>query len=86
MMGMTTDGIFGETIIGYTITEFSPNKADIDKDWDVDLTDFAILAGQWQQIPSKPSADIAPSSGDGFVNINDLYFLVENWLWGVTYP
>ena len=54
----------------------------IDKDWDVDLTDFAILADQWQQIPSEPSADIAPSSGDGFVDINDLCFLVDNWLWG----
>jgi len=86
MMGMTTDGIVGETIIGYSNTKFSPNKADIDKDWDVDLIDFAVLADQWQQIPSEPSADIAPSLGDGFVDINDFYFLVENWLWGVTYP
>ena len=63
-------------------TEFSSNRADIDKDWDVDLTDFAILASQWQQIPGEPSADINPSSGDGFVDTNDLTFLVENWLWG----
>ena len=84
MMGMTMDGIFGETIIGYTITEFSPNKADVDRDWDVDLADFAILASQWQQIPGEPSADIAPPSGDGFVEINDLAFLIDNWLWGVS--
>jgi len=81
-MGMTTDGIVGETIIGYTVTEFSANRADIDKDWDVDLIDFAILAAQWQQIPGEPSADIAPLLGDDFVDINDLAFLVENWLWG----
>ena len=84
MMGMTTDGIVGETIIGYTVTEFSSNRADIDKDWDVDFADFAILANQWQQIPSEPPADIAPPSGDEFVDINDLTFLVENWLWGVS--
>jgi len=82
MMGMTTDGIVGETIIGYTNTKFSPNKADLDKDWDVDLVDFAILANQWQQRPGEPSADIAPPSGDGFVDINDLVLFVENWLWG----
>jgi len=82
MMGMTTEGIVGETIVGYTTTEFSSNRADIDKDWDVDLTDFAILAGQWQQITGEPSADISPPSGDGLVDVNDLAFLVENWLWG----
>lgn len=81
MMGMTSDGIVGETIIGYTTTEFSPNKADIDKDWDVDLSDYAVLARQWRQTPGEPSADIAPSSGDGFVDINDLAFLMETWLW-----
>jgi len=81
MMGMTMEGIVGETIIGYTIAEFSPNKADIDRDWDVDLADFAILADQWQQPPAEPSADIAPLCGDGIVDINDLIFLTENWLW-----
>ena len=81
MMGMTTEGIVGETIIGYTVAEFSPNKADIDKDWNVDLTDFAILAKQWQQIPSEPSADISSPFGDGLVDVNDLTVLVKNWLW-----
>ena len=83
-MGMTTDGIVGETIIDYTVAKFSPNKADLDKDWDVDLADFAILASQWQHTPGEPSSDIAPSSGDGFVDINDLAFLIDNWLWGVS--
>lgn len=76
------EGIVGETIVGYTTTEFSPSEADIDKDWEVDLVDFAILASQWQQIPGEPSADIAPLSGDGFVDVRDLTFLIENWLWG----
>jgi len=81
MMGMTIDGIVGKTTIGYSIMEFWPNKADLDKDWDVDLSDFAILANQWHQIPGEPSADIAPP-GDGIVDINDFAFLMENWLWG----
>lgn len=82
MMGMTTDGIVGETIIGYATTKFSPNQADIDEDWDVDLADFAILASQWQQTPDEPSADISPPSGDGWVDVSDLALLMENWLWG----
>ncbi|RKY11825.1 MAG: hypothetical protein DRP65_03120 [Planctomycetota bacterium] len=81
MMGMQLEGIVGETIIGYTVAEFSPNKADIDRDWGVDLADFAILADQWQQPPREPSADIAPPAGDGIVDINDLAFLAHNWLW-----
>ncbi len=47
MMGMTTDGIVAETIIAYTTAEFGPNIADLDGDWDVDLSDFAILADNW---------------------------------------
>lgn len=86
MMGMQLEGIVGETIIGYTVAEFSPNKADIDGDWDVDLLDYTILADQWQQVPGEPSADIDPPFGDGIVDINDLAFLVENWLWGVSEP
>jgi len=81
-MGMTTDGIVAETIIAYTVTILEHN-ADIDGDGDVDLYDFAILAGQWQQSPGEPSADIAPVCGDGIVDIDDLAFLAENWLWGV---
>lgn len=83
MMEMALDGIVAETVIGYTDAKFSPNKADIDKDWDVDIADFAILANQWQQIPGEPSADIAPTDGDGFVDVSDLAFLTGNWLWGL---
>jgi hypothetical protein len=85
-MGMTTDGIVGETIIGYAVTAPGPDSADIDWDGDVDLFDYAILAGQWRQVPGEPSADIAPFPTDGFVDINDLAFIAQNWLWGITEP
>jgi len=78
-MGMSTEGIVAETIIAYTVTILEHN-ADIDGDGHVDLSDFAILAGQWQQAPGEPSADIAPVCGDGIVDINDLAFLADNWL------
>jgi hypothetical protein len=57
------------------------NVADINGDWDVDFVDFAILATQWQQAPSIPSADIEPASGNGIVDFLDLSVLVDNWLW-----
>ena len=57
-----------------------PEYCDFDDSGHVDFNDFAVLALQWQQMPGKPSADIAPL--DGFVDINDLtYFLEECWLW-----
>lgn len=55
---------------------------DLDIDCDVDFADFAVLAWQWQQPPGVPSADIAPPSGDGIVNMNDLGLLVDSWLLG----
>jgi hypothetical protein len=45
-----------------------------------DFKDYAVLAGQWQQAPGEPSADIAPFGGDGIVNERDLKVLCDNWL------
>jgi hypothetical protein len=56
---------------------------DLDRDYNVDFVDFAILASQWQQQqpPGVPSADIAQPGGDGIVDMQDLALLVDNWLW-----
>jgi lysophospholipase L1-like esterase len=55
--------------------------ADLDEDGVVNLVDFAILAGQWQQAPGLPSADIEPMpDGDGVVNYKDLYLMTYEWL------
>jgi hypothetical protein len=56
------------------------NPADIVEDGRIDLKDFAVLAAQWKDSPGTPSADIAPSGGDGIVDALDLQVLCENWL------
>ena len=45
-----------------------------------------MLAAQWLNAPSVPSADIAPLGGDGEVNLLDLLMLAENWLNGAGSP
>lgn len=57
-------------------------SADINCDGRVDFEDFSILAGQWNQSPSVPLADIAPFGGDNMVNILDIIVLAEHWLEG----
>ncbi len=59
-------------------------QGDINDDGKVDFTDFAILASQWLQPPSEPSADIAPEAGDGLIDFLDLAVLCEHWLEGTT--
>jgi lysophospholipase L1-like esterase len=54
--------------------------ADLNQDGNVNLVDFAILAGQWLQAPGEPSADIAPPEGDGVVDFEDLYLMTQEWL------
>ena len=64
------------------VFNLSALPGDFDADGDVDMVDFSILAGQWLQLPSQPSADAAPCGGDCVVDIWDLAVLCENWLQG----
>lgn len=64
--------------IRYAGVKFNP--ADIVQDDRIDLKDFSVLAAQWQDAPDTPSADIAPTGGDGIVNDLDLQVFCENWL------
>ena len=75
----TTEGFHAP--IHYFERDINQPQSDIDADGDVDLADYAILASQWRQSPGIPSADIAPGCGDGFVDNEDLAFLLDNWLW-----
>jgi hypothetical protein len=60
---------------------FNNTSADFDSDCDIDLADFALLAGVWRQ--SNPSRDIAPPpAGDGIVDLEDLAVLCDYWLAG----
>ena len=53
--------------------------ADFEPDGDVDLADYAVLSGQWQQSGTL-TADIAPEPIDGTVNLLDLMEFVSQWL------
>jgi len=57
---------------------------DLNGDNQVDFDDVAILANQWGQASSDPSADIAPEPPDGVVDWFDLALMVEYWLEGVN--
>jgi predicted outer membrane repeat protein len=48
----------------------------------VDSADLLIMSSQWLQPPGTPSADIAPETPDGIVNLEDFEILAENWLEG----
>ena len=51
---------------------------DVDGDCRVDIDDLQIMTSAWLQ--NVPSADIAPTGGDGIVNLLDLAVLAQNWL------
>jgi len=53
---------------------------DINEDGEVNLEDINTMANQWLQPPGTPSADIAPSPVDGFVNFLDFAILAKDWL------
>jgi len=57
-------------------------RGDITDDGIVDSDDLAILAVQWLSTPLTPSADIAPETPDGSVNLLDFAKLAESWLEG----
>jgi hypothetical protein len=92
----TSDG--GYIIAGYTqsfgawdsdvylikLCSESTSLGDLNCDGRVDFDDFAILANQWFQQPTIPSADIAPAVRDNLVDFRDLAAFVEYWLEGTT--
>ena len=59
------------------------NIADINRDDEVNIIDFSILASQWGQTPSLPNADISPLGGNNIVDLGDLEKLCQNWLWSI---
>ncbi len=68
----------------YLIKLAPENIADITGDNRVDWDDLKILAEQWLQHPSVPSADIAPTPPDGTVNFLDYAVLADHWLEGTS--
>ncbi len=59
-----------------------PFRADITGDGTVDLADVLVLQQSWLQAPPYPSADIGPCPvGDNQINLYDLAFLAQYWLY-----
>ncbi len=71
-----------------TITLF---LGDIEPDGDVDVDDFAAIAGHWGREDCDEGngwcegTDFAPNGADGAVNFKDIVALAENWLSGVVW-
>ncbi|MCE5185923.1 MAG: hypothetical protein LLF76_07340 [Planctomycetaceae bacterium] len=64
----------------FCIAEGDNPSADIDGDGRVTLADFSYISAQWLSTgAAAPSADVAPICGDGWVDIEDLLLLVEQW-------
>jgi hypothetical protein len=64
------------------LSEIDSVPGDITGEGDVNMDDLAAISEQWQDAPSTPSADIALPL-NGYVGIEDLLFLAENWLVGL---
>jgi len=54
--------------------------ADLYYDGFIDINDLLIMARQWLDVPSEPSADIAPDVPDNFINYRDFAVIYQNWL------
>jgi len=52
---------------------------DIVENGEVNFEDLKAIANQWLQSPGSPSADIAPSTLNGFVDSLDFAVLAEDW-------
>ena len=57
------------------------NIADLNDDGYVNLEDILLMALQWLDVPSEPSADIAPEPLDNFVDYQDFAVIGQNWQW-----
>lgn len=79
--------LFFVVIVGYVVPEqafceiasVSRHPGDFNSDGMVDSEDLVSMAGQWLQSPADPNLDIAPSAGDGIVNIRDFSVFSSNW-------
>jgi hypothetical protein len=71
------------------LAKICPNgtsSADFNCDGIVYFEDIQIMADQWLQFPSIPSADIDSEFGDGFVDLFDFSILAYDWLLETPVP
>lgn len=78
LLTMTQNDFLGGQIL-VTFPYIICVDGDINCDGKVNYEDLEVLVNQWLQPPSTPSADIAPSPVDGFVNFLDFAVLAGDW-------
>ena len=57
---------------------YQRRNGDFNDSGSVDFSDLSILISYWLQ--NAPTVDIAPSGGDGIINLRDFAALAENWM------
>jgi hypothetical protein len=67
--GDTAEASMSSSSIGYT--------GDLNYDYNVDFADFAIFANRWEDEKVLLAEDL---NRDGFVGIEDLYLICEDWI------
>ncbi|HBG26119.1 MAG: hypothetical protein A2Y10_16335 [Planctomycetes bacterium GWF2_41_51] len=83
--GTTEIDVFCAGAMGYLEINVNADIGDFDLNGIVNYSDLAILADQWLQPPSIPSADIAPQPyGDWIVNFQDFAEFAKYWLEGIS--
>ncbi len=78
---------WGATFGGLPTAEWPPSPADVDLNYEVDMYDFSMLAGQWGQAGCQESNDWcnwADFDQSGSVDPNDLTMLANDWLFGIV--
>ncbi|MHC4084263.1 MAG: hypothetical protein ACYSU5_03515 [Planctomycetota bacterium] len=71
------------------LAKICPNgtsSADFNCDGIVYFEDIQIMADQWLQFPSIPSADIDSDFGDGYIDFFDFSILAYDWLYETIAP
>jgi len=60
-------------------------EGDLDNDWDVDIEDFSLLSGWWQELNCESSDNCSGADADasGRVDLDDVSIVAAGWLAGV---
>ncbi len=87
-LGMHTKTTRTDQIIDYGMVDIGYHypavfiDADLNSDKFVDFFDYAIFSLDWQQSPDPNNPNSGDITGDGWVDIYDLYMLAQVWLEG----
>ncbi len=73
--GQATQGMS----LDFDVSDLQYSSADITGEGYIDIADLCIISDQWLQKPGNPSADIAPTPLDNFVDYHDFAEFAKKW-------